>query len=240
MRSRKRGIHFRGSSSIGKTTALHVAGSVWGGSDSGGFVRSWRATTNGLEAVAAHHNDALLCLDELSQLNGREAGEVAYMLANGSGKSRATREARARKPAKWRLLFLSSGELSVADKVAEDMRGRRLTAGQQVRVVDIPADTGTRHGLFEELHGLPEAGSLAKHLMAASRAHYGHAARAFIEAIAPRLDEVIKDVKAVTAGFVDKLAPAKADGQVKRVAGRFALIAAAGETAAANGIVPGE
>jgi hypothetical protein len=81
------GIHFRGRSSVGKTTALSVAGSVWGGGDRG-FIRSWRATANGLKATAAAHSDGLLCLDEISQLGGREVGEIAYMLANGQGKAR--------------------------------------------------------------------------------------------------------------------------------------------------------
>jgi putative DNA primase/helicase len=78
------GIHLRGASSTGKSTALIVAGSVWGGGEPGGYVRSWRATANGLEGVALAHCDALLCLDELSQVPAREAGEVAYMLGNGS------------------------------------------------------------------------------------------------------------------------------------------------------------
>jgi putative DNA primase/helicase len=97
------GIHFRGRSSVGKTTALNVAGSVWGGGDRG-FIRSWRATANGLEATAAAHSDGLLCLDEISQLGGREVGEIAYMLANGQGKARASREAALRKRQVWRLL----------------------------------------------------------------------------------------------------------------------------------------
>ena len=84
------GLHFKGPSSTGKTTALAVAGSVWGGGEPGGYIRSWRATANGLEGIALAHCDALLCLDEMSQLPAKEAGEVAYMLANGSGKSRAT------------------------------------------------------------------------------------------------------------------------------------------------------
>lgn len=62
------GLHFKGASSTGKSTALHVAGSVWGGGDSNGYVRSWRATANGLEGVSMGHCDTLLCLDELSQL----------------------------------------------------------------------------------------------------------------------------------------------------------------------------
>lgn len=81
------GLHFVGSSRSGKTTILHVAGSVWGGGGGiSGYLRSWRSTANSLEAVAEAHCDTLLCLDELGQVNAREAGEVAYMLANGTGK----------------------------------------------------------------------------------------------------------------------------------------------------------
>jgi uncharacterized protein (DUF927 family) len=147
------GLHFRGASSTGKSTALLMAGSVWGGGEVTGFVRSWRATANGLEGVALGHSDTLLCLDELSQLPAKDAGEAAYMLGNGSGKSRSSRDGSARRAAKWRVMFLSSGEIGLADKVAEDGRGRRLAAGQQVRIVDIPADAGAGMGMFEKLHG---------------------------------------------------------------------------------------
>ncbi len=53
------------------------------GEDSGGFHfrgASWRSTANGLEGLAALHNDGLLILDELSQLDPKEAGEAAYWL----------------------------------------------------------------------------------------------------------------------------------------------------------------
>jgi uncharacterized protein (DUF927 family) len=62
-----------------------------------------------LEAVAESHNDSLLCLDEISQVDSKEAGETAYMLANGHGKSRAQRDGSSRQAALWRLLFLSTG-----------------------------------------------------------------------------------------------------------------------------------
>ncbi len=147
------GFHFRGGSSTGKTTALHVAGSAWGGGGIRGFIRTWRATSNGLEGVAALHCDALLCLDEIGQVDGRDAGQIAYMLANGQGKTRAGRSGETRPAAEWRLLFLSSGEISLADKIAEDGRGRRIAAGQEVRIVDIAADAGAGLGIFENLHG---------------------------------------------------------------------------------------
>ena len=48
-----------------------------------------------------------------------------------------------------RCLFLSNGEIGIAEKVAEDGHGRKVTAGQQVRVIDIPAVAGAGLGLFE-------------------------------------------------------------------------------------------
>jgi hypothetical protein len=47
------GINLVGQSSIGKSTLLQAAASVWGRGASPGYVRAWRATANGLEGVAA-------------------------------------------------------------------------------------------------------------------------------------------------------------------------------------------
>jgi uncharacterized protein (DUF927 family) len=136
------GLHLRGGSSTGKSTALVVASTVWGGGGSNGYVRQWRATDNGLEGLATGHSDTLLCLDELSQIDAKAAGAAAYMLANNSGKTRANRNGESRTPQHWRNFFISSGEISLADKLGEDGRNGRAAAGQQVRVIDIPADAG--------------------------------------------------------------------------------------------------
>ena len=165
------GFHLRGGSSLGKSTALFLAGSVWGGGDVRGYVQTWRATDNGLEATAARHCDTFLALDELGQADGRTAAETAYMLANGQGKARATRSGGGRRPAAWRVLFLSTGEISLADKIGEDGRGRRAKAGQEVRVIDIPADAGAGLGLFEELHGVSGAAEFAKRLKRVDSKH---------------------------------------------------------------------
>jgi len=82
------GVHLRGASSTGKSTALHIAASVYGPPER--YARTWRATDNGLEGIAAMHSDLLLVLDEIGQLDPRHAGQVAYMLANGQGKSPVT------------------------------------------------------------------------------------------------------------------------------------------------------
>jgi uncharacterized protein (DUF927 family) len=232
------GVHFYGISSEGKTTLLRVAGSEWGGSDTPyDYLVPWRATSNGLEPVAAHHCDSLLCLDEINQVSTREAGESAYMLANGSGKQRARRDGSGKPVVTWRILFLSSGEISLADKIQEDGRGRVL-GGQQVRVVDIPADAGQGLGVFEDLHGHANGQAFADYLKAASNLYYGTAARAFIREVACDFDAVADAAKKARDEFVSDYCPLHADGQVKRVAARFGLIGAAGELATAFNILP--
>ena len=237
-RSESGGFHFKGNSSTGKSTTLIVAGSVWGGGGVGGYLRSWRSTSNGLEGVAAAHNDMLLCLDEMSQVSPIDASAIAYMLANGQGKIRATRNGGARKPAEWRLLFLSSGEVGLAEKINEDGRGRRAAAGQEVRIVDIAADAGAGMGLFEELHGASSADAFSRQIVRAALADYGHPARAFVQALVEHFDKVEPAVANYVDGFREENIPAGADGQVRRVAARFGLVAAAGEMAREFGILP--
>ena len=232
------GFHLKGPSSTGKTTALHMAASVWGGGGLNGSVKSWRATSNGLEGVASGHCDILLCLDELSQLAAREAGETAYMLANGSGKTRSARDGSARRAASWRVIFLSSGEIGLADKIAEDGRGRRMAAGQRVRIVDISADAGKGMGIFENLHEFESAEALARHLRKATQQYYGVAGRAYLKEIVPQIGELQKQVSDIIDSFLKCYVPEGADGQVERVAQRFALAAAGGEIAARAGILP--
>jgi len=221
------GFHLRGSSSTGKTTALRAAASAWGGPTE--YVRTWRATANGLEGVAALHNDGLLILDELSQIDGKEAGQVAYMLANGTGKARASRTGSARPPARWRLMLLSAGELSLAGLMAAD--GRKANAGQEVRLADIPADAGAGMGLFEQLHGHATPAALAQAIKDAASQHYGAAGVEFLHRIVADRESLPARLQASVRQFVAAAVPAGAAGQVTRVAQRFALVAAAGELA---------
>ena len=222
------GIHFVGESSTGKTTALRVAASVFGPPD---YLNRWRATTNGIEALAAMHSDTLLVLDELAQVDPREAGEIAYMLANGTGKTRANKSGTAKTRHEWRLLFLSAGETGLAQHMREC--GKKSKAGQEVRLVDIPADANANLGIFEELHGLESGAELSKNLIAATAKYYGVAAITFLEIITQpdKLALLPDDIKAICQRFIRENLPVNASGQVHRVCERFALIAAAGELA---------
>ena len=111
------GFHLYGDSSGGKTTHLQVAASIYGGPR---LVRSWRSTDNALESIAAAHSDGLLVLDEIGLCDPRIIGETVYMLGNGTGKARANDRGQAsRQVQEWRLLFLSTGEKTLAQHMAE-------------------------------------------------------------------------------------------------------------------------
>lgn len=225
------GFHFRSGSSQGKTSALRIAASVWGRPD---YVKRWRTTDNALEATAVQHSDGLLILDEIAQLDAAKAGECAYMLANEQEKGRNTRGGLNRKQRTWRLLFLSSGEVSLSTHMAE--AGKRVMAGQEVRMVDIPLDAGQGMGGVEALHGHETPGALVEAMTGAAVRCYGVAGRAWLEwacshqtGLAERLAEMVEAQRAA-------MLPRGGGEQVRRVARRFALVAAAGELASEAGI----
>jgi uncharacterized protein (DUF927 family) len=232
------GVHMRGDSSTGKTTALRAAASVWGGVD---YLQRWRATDNGLEALAAQHSDCLLVLDELSQVDPKAAGEVAYMLANGSGKARANRTGGLRDPASWRILFLSSGEAGLAEHMAEAKK--KPKAGQEIRLLDIPADAGAGLGMFENLHSYASGSAFSKAVTEAACKHYGTASQPYLAKLVEHHDKVADWIKKAQREFAQKHIEDSAGGQVHRAALRFALIGAAGELASKweiTGWQPGE
>ena len=138
------GFHLYGRSSHGKTTAAQVAASVWGcGADPGAesdkaYIRRWNTTANALEGLAAAHNDGLLVLDEIGTSGTQDFGRLVYDLMGGQGKAAMNSERALRQVRSWRSLVLSTGEISVAQRVRQD-GGRQPRAGQRVRFMDLPA-----------------------------------------------------------------------------------------------------
>lgn len=225
------GFHLKGESTDGKTTIMKAAASVYGNPDR--YSQTWRATGNAIEGIASRRNDALLCLDELGELDGREAGQVAYMLANGQGKGRSKQDGELRERKAWRLLFLSTGELSLEDHAAS--AGQRTQAGMEVRTIQIPSDTG-HHGAFEWLHGMDGGRTFADTLKAHCDHQHGSAFRTYAEALAGELGAHSERLRAEIKRIAAELTPQGAGNQVGRAINRFALVAAAGELATRLGV----
>jgi len=230
------GFNIFGDSSKGKSTLLRAAASVWGYART---LPTWRGTSNGLESEAAIRNDGFLPLDELGQSTPQEVGAAVYMLTNGIGKLRMTKDIKAQARKSWRLLFLSSGEKPL-DVVLKGGK-TQIMAGQEVRTVDIPATDG-RYGVFDDIHHFNSPGEFADHLSCQSKQHCGYPIREFLKRLTSELQTdraklettLQKDIQTWLATHI----PAGADPQVRRVGSRFALIATAGVLAANWGIVP--
>lgn len=226
------GFHFRGASSSGKSTALKLAASVWGKPKQ--YMRLWRSTLNGLEGLAALHNDGVLILDEIGQMNPAEAGEAAYMLSNEQGKARAGRNGMAVKSQKWRLLFLSAGEEALSSVMAQ--AGKKMTVGQEIRFADIEADSGCSMGMVEALHGRAHSGALIADALAACEQCYGAIGQQWLNHLVIHREGLQTRLRARCDSMAAQWIPPHASGQVARVAHRFALVAQAGELATEYGL----
>lgn len=232
------GFHIRGASSTGKTTLLIAAGSVCGGGGPLGYSQSWRNTDNALEAVALAHNDGLLALDELRALAPEAAGLAAYTLAAGVSKGRMRAEGELRPRPTWRVMILSTGEISLADMVRLSKTKERAYAGQELRLLDLQANQGQGLGCWRELHGAPGAAAFSEQIRAAASTHYGHALPLFVERILERETELLTAHAEVKAAFLAEALRARDHGQIRRAAHRFADVAAAGELASLLDVVP--
>lgn len=219
------GSHLVGDSSTGKTTALRMAASVWGGAD---FIRTWRATSNGLESVAALSSDSCLCLDEISEADPREIGAIIYSLANGTGKTRATRTGSARQTHRWRVSLLSTGERSISAAMQEG--GKTAKTGQLLRLLNIPAQR--RFGVFDDLHHFSDGRVMSDFFKTECAKHYGHAGVKFVQyLLKQRTENLSSRLALIEQSFVYQ------DSQAARAASRFAVYALAGELAIEAGIL---
>jgi uncharacterized protein (DUF927 family)/phage/plasmid primase-like uncharacterized protein len=226
------GVHIVGKSSCGKSTIAKVAASVWGNPEL--YRRQWRGTDNGFEGLASLHNDGLLIMDEIGQADERKVGEATYLFANGQGKQRAGKSGAARSVASWRVLLLSNGEQPLSAIMAK--AGKRVNAGQEVRLVHIDADAGAGMGAFENIHNAASPGEFAKLLDDLASKHHGAVGLEWLR-------NVVINHKALPALVADSIqkfcaavVPAGASGQVARVARRFGLVAVAGELATSYGL----
>lgn len=249
------GFHILGDSSSGKSIGLLAGASVWGKPRD--FLRTWNATSTGLEGVATLRNDTLLVLDEIGEAKPQDVGSIIYALGNGTGRQRGKVSGLPRPVQKWRVIVLSSGELTMGKHM--ESAGIRSKAGQELRLLDIPAYR--LYGAFDDLHGLglPHDDSeesrkgagrtFADTLKRSVSRHYGHLGPAFVALLVGRnrgpdgeplddagREQAAADLEAVYAEI--RQAFPVGTGQEARAVGRFAIAALAGEMAIQAGLLP--
>tara|TARA_R100001163_G_scaffold65241_1_gene61754 strand:- start:103 stop:1986 length:1884 start_codon:yes stop_codon:yes gene_type:complete len=220
------GWHFYGQSSTGKSLILECAASVYGPH---AFIKTWNTSDGGLEIMAEAYSGLILCIDELAEATSKTVSRAVYTLSDGKGRASMTQTRNARRTRSWSLLSLSSGEVSIEDKITQ--KGQTLRGGQALRVADIYAE-------HEDLQKhLPVQ---AAQLKAATAKHYGAVGAQFLLGLV-RISLSKSELNALQSEYLQVSAAMRdgiKDSRRARAADRFALVRVAGELAQKMGLIP--
>lgn len=174
-----------GESGTGKTVALMVAASVWGNPERGQYVQTFNSTDVGYEMMAAFLNHLPLIVDELQLAKDSRGVQRfnVYKLAEGVGRTRSNKNLGLNKTPTWSNCILTTGE----SPLVNDNAG----AGAVNRVIEVECN---------EVVIADGPGTAA-----ATRAHYGHAGRAFVERLYREDDPQLEAAKAIYDGYYAEL-----------------------------------
>ena len=234
------GFHFFGPSSRGKTTLAQVAASIFGcGADPAeapdrAYIQRWNTTLNGLEGLAAAHNDGLLILDELQTCAAQDFRKVIYNLAGGQGKVAMTANRTLRPPRNWELLFVSTGEISIEQKIKEE--SNRISPGQRLRMLDIPVGENL---IVNSKGAKPEV--FVTGIKRACAEYFGTAGRTFVRNLTEQFSsysDLQRTIQARLEEALNNFPSAGLQPEARRAHKRFALVQVAGDLAVEFGVLP--
>jgi len=209
-------LHYWGDSSMGKTTVIEIASSIWGNpsKETGGLVTSWNNTQVFVEKIATFFDDLPIFLDDSHLTDDKTVSNVLYMLGNSTGRGRGTKDGGIKANTSWRTVCFSTGEKQLTESTQYD--------GARARTIEI---SGSPFGRNE--------GKLVNSTKAEIRENYGHLGNIFITALLEELKdpERLKQLKDDYRGLRDILALQAKNEISDRLAGYFAAIWLAGELA---------
>ena len=169
-------VHIWGRSGNGKTMLLKLAASVWASPNSSeGYVRNFNSTIVGLETAAGFFNSAPLCVDELQVVkNRRDYDDIIYMLSEGQGRSRGSKDGSFQQIKSWQNTIITTGEMPITS----DFSG----AGAISRIIEISCG---KERLLSDYRGLSDT---LTH-------NWGFAGKEFVEGLTPQVLEAAKKVQ---------------------------------------------
>jgi putative DNA primase/helicase len=219
------GLHLYTLTSSGKSTCGDTGASVWGNPER--TMRTWDGTTLSFSNAAETRNDMLLYLDEIGAGDARKIGPAIYGMLNGSSRMQGARDGGNRESRSWLVSLISTGEVGMSQYQIEG--GQKPRGGQEIRLLDIPADSG-KYRAFDCIHELPDGEVFANTLTSAARANYGTLGRAFVTWLIEHRAEAVDWVKSAQDMMLAAV-PEKAAAPVRRATRKFAVLLAAVEMA---------
>lgn len=161
-------VHVWGRAGNGKTMLLKLAASVWASPNSSeGYIRNFNSTFVGLETAAGFFNSAPLCVDELQVVkNRRDFDDIIYMLSEGQGRSRGSKDGSFQQIKSWQNTIITTGEMPIS----ADNSG----AGALNRVIEISCGD---ERLLSDYRGLSDV----------LTSNWGFLGREFISGLTPQV-----------------------------------------------------
>lgn len=229
------GVQLTGETKDGKTLVCRGMASITGGpEDLDGEKQTWDNTGNALSYIASLHNHRALWLDELKRCAPKVVEKVIYALSDGKERGRLKSDAEMRTQRTWRLLWLSTGELSVNDHAAQ--AGFTPAAGVEVRQANTPSDAGKGLRIWDTIHDFEDEAAMNKAFYEVCCENHGVAWPVWIEWLIANRKELETRVEQMLTRKRAEILPNCRNPQVSDVLDRFALCAVGGELATEAGI----
>jgi hypothetical protein len=242
-------LNLFGTSSIGKTSGLHAAGSVAGLFGEKGLP-GWADSVPSLEQLAVGHRDGALPLDDTADEGGstlpihKKAKLLAFMFGRNRGRNLdKSYEKKANLTVKeFRVIALSTSEFALK-AIAESAAQRRI-GGEEVRFIDVPAIEPGGVDIFDDLglsvdENRTEVGQrLVNDLRRDAVENQGFAMDRFMRRVAKNPAAAVKRAKSHIAQFEAQVSSTLATGPDRRIAANFAVIYAGAALAIEYGILP--
>lgn len=169
-------VDLAGRTTTGKTTAVRVAGSVWGNPDeqhTSSVVKTWDGTATWRERMPAVTNHLPVIFDDTRHVkNADEVAKTIYSVAQGVGRGRGSVKGLARQDT-WQTVLLTTGE-QPATSFTED-------GGTRARVLSL---WGSPFGASS-----PQMGKRARAINEAIKENFGHAGPQFVQFILDNREE---------------------------------------------------
>lgn len=218
--------HFFGDSTIGKTTTLCIAASMFGWGEEakkGGIVELWYTTAYAAEQNVSRLKDHAVFFDESALVDSAEDFQtLSYSLANGSSKAAGQGYNGLREVRHFRSPMLSTGEYSGEHIIKNG--GLEHTGGSALRLLDVPF-----RGFQVE-----DPRTLANEVRECSKTNYGHHFRALVKILVKDRDGCVERIREL---MKDALVSER-QAQLARVHQRLSLVAAVLEFSIERGIFP--
>jgi putative DNA primase/helicase len=136
------------------------------------------------------------------------------------------------------MLFLSSGEKTLAEHVSSGTVNADIKAGVEQRMIQLNAeDAGRGMGVFENIHGCATPADFADLLTKQNTSKYqGVAGPAWAAWLIDHEPDAVRRMDEMISAFKQRVIPVGASGEIHRAARIFAVVGAAGELATEAGI----